>query len=50
MSNFTGHEELQRVDRSSVVSKIDESLVHNLGPGFGCDVAAKIDINSPVIL
>jgi hypothetical protein len=42
--NFSGHQELPGVFASGVATEIDQSLIDDLGPSFGCDVAAQIDV------
>src|SRR4051812_47426390 len=44
VSDLTGHEELQSIDGAGIITKVDEPLINNFGPGFGGYVAAKIDI------
>src|SRR4051812_3240159 len=44
VGDLTGHEELQSIDRTGIIAKVDEPLINNLGPGFGSDIAAEVDI------
>ena len=38
------HQELQRVLGAGVVAEVDQALVDDLGPRFGGDVAAQVDV------
>ena len=44
MGDFPGHEKLQGVLCAGVIAKIDQSLIDDLCPGFGRDVAAQVDV------
>src|SRR6185437_8337227 len=44
VGNFASHQKLERVLRASVVTEIDESLIDDLGPRFGGNVAAEIHV------
>jgi hypothetical protein len=42
--DFAGHEELEGVLGSDVITEIDQPLIDDLGAGLGGDVAAEVDI------
>ena len=44
MRDFARHKELKRVLGAGIVTEIDQPLIHNLRPGFGCDIAAQVDV------
>src|SRR4051812_33375453 len=44
MSNFTGHQKLERTQGALVVSEIHQTLIGDFGAGFSGDVVAKIDV------
>src|SRR5205823_10266232 len=44
VSDLAGHEELQSVNRSTVLTKIDEAFVDDFRARLGRDVASEIDI------
>ncbi len=44
VGDFAGHQELKRLLGPGIVAEIDETLIDDLGPRLGGDVAAQIDI------
>jgi hypothetical protein len=44
MCNLASYQELQSTGASDILREVDEPLINDFGPGFGGDVAAKVDI------
>ena len=44
MGDFPRHQELKRILGAGVVAEIDQALVDDLGPRFGGDVAAQVNV------
>jgi hypothetical protein len=44
VGDFARHEKLERVFSARIVAEINQPLVDDLGAGFGCYVAAQVDV------